>query len=256
MKRIINIFGMLILTVAIFAFTFLFGDSMSSSALSKNMVIADSLPTINLGSLREQPQKDSSGAEVAKTASQQSPLTIVLIVIGVLILVGLVAILIVVLKNQNKGNKKDQREKIVKQTHLPDEETVSSVVRNQTVKSNTNIGATNLWSDEDTNDEEETVVLEDISSHKVFKAVISDYVTIGRVSGDIILDFDQAVSGKHCEILKKDGAYFINDLDSNNGTIYMGEKITEETAIMSGAVVQIGFAKYRISFEKKTDRYK
>ena len=98
MKRILNIFGMLILTMAIFAFTFLFGDSMSSSAFSKDMVVANSLPTINLDSLKNQPQKETAGAGIPKTAPQQSPLTIILIVIGVLILAGLIAILIVVLK--------------------------------------------------------------------------------------------------------------------------------------------------------------
>ena len=86
---------------------------------------------------------------------------------------------------------------------------------------------------------------------RVFKAEIESTVTVGRTSGaDIVLDFDQSVSGKHCEFTKKGGLYYLKDLNSSNGTKYGGVRLTQEIPIMSGGIVEIGRGKYRIEIKE------
>ena len=49
----------------------------------------------------------------------------------------------------------------------------------------------------------------------------------------------------HCKIIMNEGKFYIKDLQSLNGTFVNGNKITIETEITSGDIIQIGGAKYR-----------
>ncbi|MBK9429209.1 MAG: FHA domain-containing protein [Elusimicrobia bacterium] len=57
--------------------------------------------------------------------------------------------------------------------------------------------------------------------------VEKDAVAIGRhPDSDLVID-NPAVSGRHCRVVKENGAFFIEDLDSTNGTFLRGLEITK-----------------------------
>jgi VWFA-related protein len=68
---------------------------------------------------------------------------------------------------------------------------------------------------------------------------ISDGMTIGRSDSNLLTVSDQTVSGKHAKIVVKGGAFSIVDLNSTNGTMVNGQKISE-MPIKTGDKVQIG----------------
>ena len=70
--------------------------------------------------------------------------------------------------------------------------------------------------------------------------------TVGRSPDcDIFLD-DVTVSRKHAILVQRDGAYWIEDQGSLNGTYVNRRRIEEATKLGSGDELQIG--KYRLSF--------
>ena len=71
-------------------------------------------------------------------------------------------------------------------------------------------------------------------------------VTIGRKAGNDVIIEDKAVSGKHCEITYENGAVFINDLDSTNGTFINDEPVVR-CEIETGDTIIIGKNKYKIN---------
>lgn len=87
------------------------------------------------------------------------------------------------------------------------------------------------------------VVLTDVNSPaKSFRVPLSQSIVVGRKKGlcDIALDYENSVSGKHCEILVKDGKFYIKDLQSSNGTYVNGSKVLTESEIFSGNVLKFG----------------
>lgn len=57
--------------------------------------------------------------------------------------------------------------------------------------------------------------------------VDKDAVAIGRhPESDLLID-NPAVSGRHCRVVKENGAFFVEDLDSTNGTFLRGLEITK-----------------------------
>jgi len=75
-----------------------------------------------------------------------------------------------------------------------------------------------------------------------------DRTTIGRSPEcDIFLD-DVTVSRKHAVLVQKDGAFYIEDQGSLNGT-YVNRRRTESGRLENGDELQIG--KYKLSFLEK-----
>lgn len=58
--------------------------------------------------------------------------------------------------------------------------------------------------------------------------------------------YDNAVSDKHCEIMKKGNLYYIKDLNSTNGTKYNGGKVYDEAPITDSGLLKIGQNTYRL----------
>lgn len=75
-----------------------------------------------------------------------------------------------------------------------------------------------------------------------------DKTTIGRVSSNEIVLKDSSISREHCVIEKRNGDFFINDLQSLNGTFVNGE-IANKTKLKHGDKIQIG--DYTIRFHTK-----
>jgi adenylate cyclase len=64
-------------------------------------------------------------------------------------------------------------------------------------------------------------------------------MTIGRSDSNLLTVSDQTVSGKHAKIVVKGEAFSIVDLDSTNGTMVNGQKVSE-MSIKSGDQIQFG----------------
>ena len=56
---------------------------------------------------------------------------------------------------------------------------------------------------------------------------------------DIVFD-DALVSSRHARISYEGGQYWIEDLESTNGTVVNGEKITDKIALNDGFLIKIG----------------
>ena len=70
--------------------------------------------------------------------------------------------------------------------------------------------------------------------------------TIGRSPDcDVFLD-DVTVSRKHAELVRRDDAFYVEDLGSLNGTFLNRRRIEEPSKLENGDELQIG--KYRLSF--------
>ena len=64
--------------------------------------------------------------------------------------------------------------------------------------------------------------------------------TVGRDdSNDIVLQDDQA-SGQHARIAVKDGAFWISDLGSRNGTFVNGVRVDARHKLVSKDLIKIG----------------
>jgi pSer/pThr/pTyr-binding forkhead associated (FHA) protein len=66
-------------------------------------------------------------------------------------------------------------------------------------------------------------------------------VTLGRGGGCTVpLAFDTFVSQVHARAFDRDGALWVEDLGSRNGTFVNGEPVHEPTRVAKGARVQVG----------------
>lgn len=71
------------------------------------------------------------------------------------------------------------------------------------------------------------------------------HTTIGRRKSNVIVIENLAVSGEHAVIISMDGNYFLEDLDSTNGTHVNGKRVKRHV-LQDGDVIEIG--KYRMKF--------
>lgn len=71
------------------------------------------------------------------------------------------------------------------------------------------------------------------------ETLIRDRVTIGRKADNTLQIEDKAVSGNHCEIINRQGAYLLRDLGSSNGTFINKQRISEHT-LRNGDVIVLG----------------
>lgn len=68
-------------------------------------------------------------------------------------------------------------------------------------------------------------------------------VNIGRAEyNDLVLPED-SVSTQHAKLQRREGMWFLIDLDSTNGTFVDGERVTEDVPLAPGAVVRFGEVK-------------
>ncbi|HYI23843.1 MAG TPA: FHA domain-containing protein [Thermomicrobiales bacterium] len=69
---------------------------------------------------------------------------------------------------------------------------------------------------------------------------LDHYTTVGRIgSNSLVLD-DGFVSGSHAEIMFDQGAWWVVDLDSTNGTFVNGRPVHTRMPIANGDSVQFG----------------
>lgn len=67
-------------------------------------------------------------------------------------------------------------------------------------------------------------------------------VLVGRSREEcnIALEFEKSVSGRHCEIYERGGRYYVNDLQSSNGTYVNRNRVMGEAEIVPGSILTLG----------------
>ena len=71
-------------------------------------------------------------------------------------------------------------------------------------------------------------------------------ITIGRAPDCDFLVSDDFASGRHARLIKRDSVWFVEDLDSRNGTFVHGEKIEGPVRVTSGSDIKIGRTTVRL----------
>ncbi len=87
------------------------------------------------------------------------------------------------------------------------------------------------------------IVLEDCNDPtRLFRASSDDTLVVGRSSGlcDVTIDYDDSISGRHCELSVKDGCWYVRDLNSSNGTRVNGQKVFQELMLKCGDILMLG----------------
>jgi serine phosphatase RsbU (regulator of sigma subunit) len=65
-------------------------------------------------------------------------------------------------------------------------------------------------------------------------------VTVGRARGCDVFLPDQWLSRQHAEIRRRNGEYYVADLESKNGTLLNGERVADERRLRHGDVIALG----------------
>jgi len=78
------------------------------------------------------------------------------------------------------------------------------------------------------------LVISDDEGHTTVVPLLRDEITIGRNQGNAIRLTERNVSRKHARLVKRNGAYIIEDLGSYNGVTVNGERIDENSALEAG----------------------
>lgn len=95
------------------------------------------------------------------------------------------------------------------------------------------------------------VILVDKSdmSH-TYQCELKTSINLGKSDvNDIVINVG-TVSKRHCMITNKNGRFFIQDLNSTNGTFVNGERISFDTEIFSGTTIRMGRVELIIKFEQ------
>src|SRR5262249_52159168 len=73
-----------------------------------------------------------------------------------------------------------------------------------------------------------------------------DKFVIGRASECTLRAGSDAISRRHCSIVRADGAWLASDLGSRNGTYINDQKIEAPTPLAVGDVLRVGPLKFRV----------
>src|SRR5450755_2490341 len=73
-----------------------------------------------------------------------------------------------------------------------------------------------------------------------------DKFVIGRASECTLRAGSEAISRRHCAILRSDGVWVARDLGSRNGTYINDQKIEQPTPLSVGDELRVGPLKFRV----------
>lgn len=85
------------------------------------------------------------------------------------------------------------------------------------------------------------IVLTDVAQGRSYSAPMNGNVSIGRREGsnDIVIA-DGTVSGRHCEIVRENGRFYVRDVGSSHGTYVVTNGLRYQADGVSGREIQIG----------------
>lgn len=66
-------------------------------------------------------------------------------------------------------------------------------------------------------------------------------------SCDFVIEHDDSISGRHCELYRREEQWFVRDLHSSNGTKVNGQKVYQELEIHAGDILRLGQAEFLLS---------
>ena len=173
------------------------------------------------------------------------------IIAGVIIMAMIVVVIVVILLLMKKKRREEPEFEAIDENLLRELQNNSTNSEGRTEiigsfqnRSNDDGSTVMIWNQNVTYQ----VVLTDINSPaKSFQVPLHTSIIVGRKKEacDIALDYEKSVSGKHCEIIVKDGKFYIKDLQSSNGTYVNDSKILTETEIFTGNILTFGRLKMR-----------
>jgi pSer/pThr/pTyr-binding forkhead associated (FHA) protein len=94
------------------------------------------------------------------------------------------------------------------------------------------------------------ITLEDCTDPtRLYRASCDDSLIVGRSHGlcDIVIDRDDSVSGRHCELSVRNGCWYVRDLQSSNGTKVNNQKVFQELLLKTGDILQLGQSVLQVS---------
>lgn len=94
---------------------------------------------------------------------------------------------------------------------------------------------------ESTTDQAVYLILRDeLKWRNVFRLTAGQVTTIGRAPTNRVVIPDDICSRHHCEVFQSAGKWILRDLESRNGTLIDGNKVTTDRQLSDGDQVQIG----------------
>lgn len=79
-------------------------------------------------------------------------------------------------------------------------------------------------------------------------------IVIGRSDeADIIINFDNSISKKHCTITYSNGKIMVNDLQSANKTYINNIEITQLSELRSGDVLRLGRTSFNVEIDTESN---
>jgi pSer/pThr/pTyr-binding forkhead associated (FHA) protein len=76
-------------------------------------------------------------------------------------------------------------------------------------------------------------------AEKIYKLEKDEFVIGRELINDLIIS-DPEVSRKHARLFKKNEQYYVEDLNSTNGTYHAGKQITRPSLLKSGDLIDLG----------------
>jgi pSer/pThr/pTyr-binding forkhead associated (FHA) protein len=83
-----------------------------------------------------------------------------------------------------------------------------------------------------------------------------DKFLIGRAKECSLRAGSEAISRRHCAIVRKDDAWTARDLGSRNGTYVNDTRITDEVTLAPGDELRVGPLKFRVATVEKSEKSK
>src|SRR4051812_29166583 len=84
------------------------------------------------------------------------------------------------------------------------------------------------------------LIIEDDEGRKTVVPFVREEITIGRQEGNTIRLTERNVSRRHARLMRQNGHVVVEDLGSSNGTRINGERISGQSAVKDGDLIQIG----------------
>src|SRR3954470_12271440 len=83
------------------------------------------------------------------------------------------------------------------------------------------------------------LIIEDDEGRKTVVPVVGDEITIGRNEKNLVRLEEKNVSRRHGRLLREQGHYYIEDLNSFTGILVNGEKVEGKRLVHAGDLIQI-----------------
>ena len=97
-----------------------------------------------------------------------------------------------------------------------------------------------------------TLYLTDLKNPgQTFQIPLENPIIIGRNTNeaDLVIDYDRSVSGRHCQICERDGKFYVKDLQSSNGSLLNGIRLSDEMEIYSGSILTLGRLEIKVQIK-------